>query len=68
MFRVGSELDPKLFTSRIQIRIRNYFFYPDPKLGGKWDPDPKKIVADPQHCWIEHDLTIIQFSGTGTGN
>jgi hypothetical protein len=23
---------------------------PDPKLGGKWDPDPKKIVSDPQHC------------------
>jgi hypothetical protein len=25
---------------------------PDPKLGGKWDPDPdpKKIVTDPQHC------------------
>jgi hypothetical protein len=26
---------------------------PDPKLGGKWDPDPdpdpKKIVTDPQH-------------------
>jgi hypothetical protein len=20
---------------------------PDPKLGGKWDPDPKKIVTDP---------------------
>jgi hypothetical protein len=27
---------------------------PDPKLGGKWDPDPdpKKIVTDPQHCQI----------------
>jgi hypothetical protein len=25
---------------------------PDPKLGGKWDPDPEKIVTDPQHCLI----------------
>jgi hypothetical protein len=22
---------------------------PDPKLRGKWDPDPKKLVSDPQH-------------------
>jgi hypothetical protein len=30
-----------------------FFSYPDPKLGGKWDPDPdpKKIVKDPQH-WL----------------
>jgi hypothetical protein len=29
------------------------FSDPDPKLGEKWDPDPdpKKIVTDPQHCW-----------------
>jgi hypothetical protein len=47
---LGSDpkLDPKLFTSR--IRIRNYFLLdPDPKLGGKWDPDLKKIFTDPQH-------------------
>jgi hypothetical protein len=25
---------------------------PDPKLCGKWDPDPKKIVTDPQHFYI----------------
>jgi hypothetical protein len=25
---------------------------PDPKLGGKWDPDPKKIVTDPQHWYF----------------
>jgi hypothetical protein len=25
------------------------FLDPDPKLCGKWDPDPKKIVTDPQH-------------------
>jgi hypothetical protein len=27
---------------------------PDPKLGRKWDPDPKKIVSDPQHCWQQY--------------
>jgi hypothetical protein len=49
---LGSDpkLDPKLFTSRIRIRIHNFFLDPDPKLGGKWDPDPKKIVTDLQHC------------------
>jgi hypothetical protein len=25
---------------------------PDPKLGVKWDPDPKKIVTDPQHWHV----------------
>jgi hypothetical protein len=34
--------------------IRNFLLFredpnPDPKLGRKWDPDPKKIVSDPQH-------------------
>jgi hypothetical protein len=28
---------------------------PDPKLGGKWDPDPKKIVRDPQH-WFSYPI------------
>ena len=23
---------------------------PDPKLSEKSDPDPKKIISDPQHC------------------
>jgi hypothetical protein len=36
-------------------RIRNWIRLldredPDPKLGRKWDPDPNKIVSDPQHC------------------
>jgi hypothetical protein len=33
-------------------RIRNFFLVkevPDPKLRGKWDPDPKKLVSDPQN-------------------
>jgi hypothetical protein len=48
MFRVRSETGSETFTSRIQIR--NCFLDLDPKLGGKWDPDLKKIVKDPQHC------------------
>jgi hypothetical protein len=43
MFRVGSETGSETFY--LLSRIPN----PDPKLGGKWDPDPKKIVSDPQH-------------------
>jgi hypothetical protein len=35
------ELDPDLFAGQVD---------PDPKLGGKWDPDQKQIVSDPQHC------------------
>jgi hypothetical protein len=41
---------------RIQNWIRNFLLAkedpdpnPDLKLGRKWDPDPKKIVSDPQH-------------------
>jgi hypothetical protein len=34
---------------------------PDPKLGGKWDPDPKKIVTDPQH-WLEHWPGLSQMN------
>jgi hypothetical protein len=35
--------------------IRNFLLVkedpnPDLKRGRKWDPDPKKIVSDPQHC------------------
>jgi hypothetical protein len=34
----------------------------DPKLGGKWDPDPepdsKKIVTDPQH-WLKQLARVI---------
>jgi hypothetical protein len=46
-FGSDPKLDPKLFTSR--IRIRNYFFGSGSKPCGKWDPDPTKIVTDPQH-------------------
>jgi hypothetical protein len=31
---------------------------PDPKLCGKWDPDPKKIVTDPQH-WIHFSTSPV---------
>jgi hypothetical protein len=24
---------------------------PDPKPTEKKDPDPKKIIPDPEHCW-----------------
>jgi hypothetical protein len=30
----------------------------DPKLCEKSDPDPKKIIPDPQHCFI-----LIQYGG-----
>jgi hypothetical protein len=37
---------------------------PDPKLGGKWDPDPKKIVTDPQHCFLDYwDITAVCLDG-----
>jgi hypothetical protein len=48
----------KNIYSRIRNWIRNFFLVkedpdlnPDPKLGRKWDPnpDPEKIVSDPQH-------------------
>jgi hypothetical protein len=26
---------------------------PDPKPTEKKDPDPKKIIPDPRHCWYE---------------
>jgi hypothetical protein len=28
---------------------------PNPKLFEKLDPDPKKIISDPQH-WLQHRL------------
>jgi hypothetical protein len=31
------------------------------KLGGKWDPDPKKIVSDPQHWNL---VPVAIFYGT----
>jgi hypothetical protein len=34
------------------------FLDPDPKLCGKWDPDPKKIVTDPQHYGF---ITIFSY-------
>jgi hypothetical protein len=33
--------------------------YPDPKLDGKWDPDPKKIVSDPQHCFKKYIILFL---------
>jgi hypothetical protein len=44
----------KNIYSRIRNWISNFLSVkedPDPKLGRKWDPnpDPKKIVSDPQH-------------------
>jgi hypothetical protein len=44
--------DPKLFTSQVGSGS---------KLGGKWDPDPKKIVSDPQH-WYRY---CIVYTNTG---
>jgi hypothetical protein len=41
-------LDPKLDRNFLLVK-EDLDPYPDPKLGQKWDPDPKKIVSDPQH-------------------
>jgi hypothetical protein len=42
--------DPKLVRNFLQVK-EDPDPNPDPKLGRKWDPDPKKIVLDPQqHC------------------
>jgi E3 ubiquitin-protein ligase HERC4 len=43
---------------------------PDPKLGGKWDPDPKKIVTDPQHCTQVRMLRNqrISYAGLAAGS
>jgi hypothetical protein len=51
MFRVGSEPGFETFYS---VGSGTIFSDPDPKLGGKWDPDPKKIVTDPQHYLRRH--------------
>ncbi len=36
----------------------------DPKLSEKSDPDPdtdpKKIIPDPQHCWIQEGTNYTQ--------
>jgi hypothetical protein len=47
------------------------FFYPDSKLGGKWDPVPKKIVTDPQHWYQSYsygskyiNLVVSRCSGS----
>jgi hypothetical protein len=54
----------------VQIRnwIRNFLLgkedldpNPDPKLGRKWDPDPKKIVLDPQH-WVPRYWQFAHWS------
>jgi hypothetical protein len=52
----------KNIYSRIWNWIRNFLLVkedpdPDPKLGRKWDPDPKKIVSDPQH-WRKAKVRI----------
>jgi hypothetical protein len=36
-------------------------YAPDPKLRGKWDPDPQKIVSDPQHCYFVFALMLALF-------
>jgi hypothetical protein len=33
---------------------------PDTKLGRKWDPDPKKIISDPQHCDLNYLISFIK--------
>jgi hypothetical protein len=52
MFRVGSETGSEtcFLVGSGSVTI---FLDPDPKLGGKWDPDPKKIVTDPEHWYIK---------------
>jgi hypothetical protein len=53
MFRVGSETGSETLPETLLVGSGSVaiFLDPDPKLCGKWDPDPKKIVTDPQHCW-----------------
>jgi hypothetical protein len=51
---------------RIRNWIRNFLLVkydpdPDSKLGGKWDPDPVKIVSDPQH-WYEEKVQVFNAS------
>jgi hypothetical protein len=33
----------------------------------KWDPDPKKIISDPQHCTSEYYESLYNSTGTVTG-
>ncbi len=42
------------FMSRILAQIYldpKHDPVPDPKPTEKKDPDPKKIIPDPEHCW-----------------
>jgi hypothetical protein len=59
IFRVGSEAGSVTLLFK-----EDPYPNPDPKLGRKWDPDPKKLVSDQQHGFkfTENILKLIRVA------